>query len=157
MTALDGAIANHIEPDGIALLKQHLWPGNVRELENLVRRLSLLHAKETITGEDIESQLEFRSASTQTEIDDVTAGFPSLRDATRHFADRYFDIRDSRNEDNNVYQRFLAEFEEPLIVSTLRATNGNQIRAAEILGLNRNTLRKKISTYDIKIVKTVGK
>ena len=107
MAAADGAVANYIEPDGIALLKQHLWPGNVRELENLVHRICLLHSKETIKQEDINEQLGVRSVPAPNEDPENVTGFPSLREATRHFVDRYFDVLDMNSKETDIYQRFL--------------------------------------------------
>ncbi len=155
--ALAGAVANHIEPEGMNLLKEHNWPGNVRELENLISRLCLLHPKESLSENDLSGHLKVQIETEQSDFDNIRQGFSSLSEATKYFADRYFDPDDVNGESGDVYAHFLSELEEPLIIAALRATNGNQIKAADILGLNRNTLRKKIKAHNIRIVKTVGR
>lgn len=155
--ALDGGVASHIDPAGMTVLKNHFWPGNVRELENLIQRLCLLYAKETLTENDIIPNLDLRAEQPQLDGEYPISGFANLREATRHFADRFFDEFDMDKGEQNIYQHFLSDFEAPLIISALRATNGNQIKAADILGLNRNTLRKKITAHNIRIVKTIGR
>lgn len=156
---LDGLGVKSFENDALVALSEHLWPGNVRELENLIRRLLALYPQETITRQVIEHELL---------VDKGTAGAIAssadistmLRDATERYVQNHFSEHGADNADNSeiptgLYQQILHEVEYPLIISTLAATGGNQIKAAELLGLNRNTLRKKIKDLDIKVLRTL--
>lgn len=150
----EGAHARHIDADALSILKDQLWPGNVRELENLIRRVCVLYPQETITAGFITAEIRnsgyFRKGMENASI----GGFTGLSGATEYFVNRYFDEHAHSAPPDGVYQMFLEEFEHPLITAALTATNGNQIKAAKILGLNRNTLRKKIHELGIRIVKT---
>lgn len=152
---LSGTVGRDIEPDGMQLLRQHSWPGNIRELENLIRRISLLHNKEIIGRSDIEEHLRPEPAH-------LSSGTPQASERTEDssslvslFQERYFGDTTAQAGDPGVYQQFIDDYEQPLITAALRATNGNQIKAAQLLGLNRNTLRKKISQHGIEIIRTV--
>ncbi len=138
-----------IEPAAIDRLKRHLWPGNVRELENLVRRLSALYVQDTITSEVIDNELV--SNAKPSSYREVLDGPEDLSAAVERYLTDYFQGFGEQLPPPGLYQRILAKVEAPLIVSTLAATRGNQIRAAELLGLNRNTLRKKIRDLSIKV------
>jgi two-component system nitrogen regulation response regulator GlnG len=135
-------------------LKAYAWPGNVRELENLVRRLAVLYAEDTIGEEVIALELEQArpQASAATAAGDAN-GTPApddnLQGAVERYLERYFRAFDGGTPPPGVYDRILREVERPLILRTLAATRGNQLRAADILGLNRNTLRKKLRELDI--------
>jgi two-component system nitrogen regulation response regulator GlnG len=141
--------------DGAAMdrLKQHRWPGNVRELENLMRRLAALYAQDTIGVEVVEAEL-----ADVTPPADVAASGESNEGlggaVERHLRDYFAAHRDSLPA-TGVYDRILREVERPLLSLTLLATRGNQIKAAQVLGLNRNTLRKKIRELDIQVVRGV--
>ncbi len=139
--------------DGPALdrLKRHRWPGNVRELENLVRRLAALHADETIGIETVEMELANVEPPGQGEPPEGE----NLSDAIERHLRAYFSAHADSLPPPGLYDRVLRELERPLISLTLDATRGNQIRAAQILGLNRNTLRKKIRDLDISVVRGV--
>ncbi|MEM9332297.1 MAG: sigma 54-interacting transcriptional regulator [Pseudomonadota bacterium] len=150
----EGAQARHIDPAAIKLLKEQVWHGNVRELENLIRRVCILYPQETITAGYVKSEIKNSGYFRQGMEKASNGGFAGLRGATEYFVNRYFDEHSEAGPPDGVYQRFLEEFEYPLITSALASTNGNQIKAAKILGLNRNTLRKKIQELGIRIVKT---
>jgi two-component system nitrogen regulation response regulator GlnG len=145
----EGLPAKTIEPAAVEAMQRYRWPGNVRELENLVRRLTALYPQERITAAIVEneigpmSQLESASAA---EPDDVGSALE------RHLA-RYFGGFSNGLPPAGLYQRILREVEVPLITAALGATRGNQIKAAELLGLNRNTLRKKIRELDIHVMR----
>jgi two-component system, NtrC family, nitrogen regulation response regulator GlnG len=144
-----------IEVPALERLKQHNWPGNVRELENVIRRLAALYSQETITLEVIQQELaelnaQSASGSSDGESDNLSAA------VERHLRS-YFDAHGDSLPPAGLYDRVLKELERPLISMTLEATNGNQIKSAHILGLNRNTLRKKIRELNIPITKTSGK
>jgi two-component system, NtrC family, nitrogen regulation response regulator GlnG len=151
----EGLTPKRINQPALDLLKRHLWPGNVRELENLVRRLSALYPQDEITADIIEQELRseqggFQPAGTRNgSAEDVTISHAVEGQLQAYFAS----FKDSLPPPG-IYSRFLAEFEYPLILACLTATNGNQIRAAELLGLNRNTLRKKIRELGISIFRS---
>lgn len=151
---LDGLAVKSFENDALNTLSEHLWPGNVRELENLIRRLLALYPQETITRQVIEHELSIdKGLNEPSELStDIT-----LRHATERYVQDHFSGYkvDDNDFPTGLYQKLLQEVEYPLIVSTLAATGGNQIKAAELLGLNRNTLRKKIKDLDIKVLRTL--
>ena len=128
-------------------LKSYHWPGNVRELENLIRRLAALYSHENITLEDIEAEL----ADTTPEAVEIEGR--GLSETVEQRLSTYFSAHADGLPAAGLYQRVLKEIERPLIALTLQATRGNQIRAAEVLGLNRNTLRKKIRDLNIPVVR----
>jgi two-component system nitrogen regulation response regulator GlnG len=148
---LEGLPPKAIEPDAMARLKAYAWPGNVRELENLVRRLAVLYAQETIGAEVIEAEL--REAAPPA-LDGAEEGEGRrLADTIGSHLDRVFELHDGRLPPAGLHGRILREVERPLIVRVLEATRGNQIKAAALLGVNRNTLRKKIRELDIEVMR----
>lgn len=136
-----------IEPAGMDRLRAHRWPGNVRELENLIRRFAALYSEEVIGIDAIESELTEVSAPVPDSEDDGLSG-----SVERHLR-AYFNAHGGALPAPGLYDRILRELERPLVSLTLEATRGNQIRAAEVLGLNRNTLRKKIRELNIPVVR----
>jgi len=139
----DGLPAKSFSPEAITILKSWHWPGNVRELENLVRRLAVLHDDTIISAEAVNAEL---TADIPQKIDQPDSLSVSVDTHIR----RYFDALGGNLPAPGLYGRILHEVEKPLIVATLDITRGNQLRAADILGLNRNTLRKKIRDLNIK-------
>ena len=131
-------------------LASHPWPGNVRELENLIRRLAALYAEEEIDVDVIER--EFAGAPAATAVADSPAG-DSIGAAIDWHLKRYFNAHGGALPPHGLHQRVLREVERPLIEHCLIATRGNQLKAADLLGINRNTLRKKIKELDISIVR----
>ncbi len=148
----DGRPAKSLGPGAIERLKQHSWPGNVRELENLMRRLAALCPDETISAEAIDN--EMIEAGPSTEPVGPTGPEPLARAVERHIR-QFLAAHDDSMAPSNIYDRVIAEVERPLIRMTLAATRGNQIKAAAMLGLNRNTLRKKIRELEIPVVRGV--
>ena len=136
-----------IDNDAMDRLKNHSWPGNVRELENLIKRLAALYSHEVISFEDIDGEL---SEAAPEPADDDEKGLSKT--VEQHLA-TYFSAHAGGLPAAGLYQRVLREVERPLITLTLQATKGNQIRAAEVLGLNRNTLRKKIRELNIPVIR----
>ena len=136
--------------DGAAMerLKIHRWPGNVRELENLVRRLAALYSEETIGVGVIEVELADTPPAEEAGAD----GNGLAQSMERHLR-AYFSAHDGGFPASGLYERVLREVERPLLTLTLRATRGNQIKAADLLGLNRNTLRKKLREHNIPAVR----
>jgi two-component system nitrogen regulation response regulator GlnG len=130
-------------PEAIKKLKGWHWPGNVRELENLVLRLAVLHDDTIISADAVQAELS-------ADVPKNTVQADSLSLSVETHIKRYFDALSGDMPPPGLYGRVLREVEEPLIVATLAITRGNQLKAADILGLNRNTLRKKIKELDIK-------
>lgn len=136
----------------LIVLRAHDWPGNVRELENLIRRLTVLCPDDQVPAEVVEQELDgagevalggFRDGSTAA----------SLSDAVEMHLERYFQRHGDSLPPPGLYERVLREIELPLIALTLSATRGNQLRTADLLGINRNTLRKKIRDLDIQVTR----
>lgn len=142
-----------IDADALDYLRQHDWPGNVRELENLCQRVAALYVEDTITLDIARSEMVPLMAGDQTRGGDVPASETLQESINRHLK-KYFDAHLPHDlPPAGLYSRLLREFEKPLIENTLTATRGNQIKAAELLGVNRNTLRKKIKDLDIDVRK----
>jgi two-component system nitrogen regulation response regulator GlnG len=167
--AAEGLPMKHMDSGAHERLKRYRWPGNVRELENLVRRLAALYPQEVITAPLVETELGLnRPNQSMTPSSEIAAGLlgaggadfaPAVNDegglmgaVERHLADLFA----KHGEDlppPGLYHRVLRELEVPLVSAALAATRGNQIKAAEMLGLNRNTLRKKVRELDIKLMR----
>lgn len=141
--------AKTITPEALERLKRHRWPGNIRELENLVRRLAALHSEEIIDVPVIEAELA--DATPPSPAAEAAGEGDNLSGAVERHLARYFTAHGEHLPPAGLYDRVLREIERPLITLTLSATRGNQIRAAQLLGLNRNTLRKKIRDLDIQV------
>jgi two-component system nitrogen regulation response regulator GlnG len=152
----DGLPAKVLSPEAMARLKQHRWPGNVRELVNLVRRLSALYSEEVIGVETIEAELADAMSAIEPEpaAGDAVASDVSLGDAVDRHLQALFAAHGDRLPPDGMYDRVISEVERPLVSLALGATRGNQLRAARLLGLNRNTLRKKIKDLDVPVVRT---
>lgn len=139
-----------IDAGGMKALMAHSWPGNVRELENLVKRLTALYSEEVIGGDVIALELSEQNQATEPRM---TSRSENLSEAVERHLQTYFLAHEDSLPAAGLYDRILREVERPLIARSLEATNGNQLRAAELLGLNRNTLRKKIRELDIPVVR----
>ena len=144
----EGLPVKQFEAPAMTRLRDHKWPGNVRELENLVRRLAALYSDETISPTMVEAELSERS-----EFQHSTAAPGTLGDYTESYLSDYFGGFGDGLPPPGLYNRVLAQVEVPLINAALAATAGNQIRAAELLGINRNTLRKKIRDHNIAVIR----
>ncbi len=134
-------------------LREHSWPGNVRELENLMRRIAVLYNQSVIGADIIDSEL---AGSAPLSAEESSARSESLSEATDRHLRQYFTAHKPGLPSSGLYERVLREIERPLLGIALEATRGNQIKAAELLGINRNTLRKKIRELDIEILRGVG-
>jgi two-component system nitrogen regulation response regulator GlnG len=138
-----------VSPAAMAHLENHDWPGNVRELENLVQRLAVLHTDETISEEVVAAELSqsaFPSMTYNTQTSDIEASIEA-------FAAELLRENNIETPVTDLYQRVLDKVEGPLLTLALNTCGGNQIKASDLLGLNRNTLRKKIRRHNIDIVK----
>ena len=143
-------ISRNFDPSAMKLIQTYTWPGNVRQLENMVKRLGLTAKEVVISLSEVEQAL-----SNQPEVAAVLSNGKSDRlasDVVKHLR-RYFDLHGSQLPPNGVYHRILKEVEFPLLTIALDATAGNQAKCANLLGINRNTLRKKISELDIQVTR----
>jgi two-component system nitrogen regulation response regulator GlnG len=146
----DGLPARRLSAEARELLRAAVWPGNVRQLEHAMRRL-------LVTATDAEIG--------RVELDTVLGGQPAVEPSRRttdgerlstsvaRHLQRYFDLHGGQLPPPGVYQRILREVEAPLIEISLDATGGNQAKCADLLGINRNTLRKKISELEIRVTR----
>ena len=148
----EGLPMKSLDQGAMERLKGHRWPGNVRELENLVRRLAALYSQEVIGIDAVEAELAEASPPPQAADPPANEGLGGA--AERHLRD-YFAAHKGGLPPAGLYDRVLREVERPLILLTLGATRGNQLKAAQLLGLNRNTLRKKIRELDIDVARSL--
>jgi two-component system, NtrC family, nitrogen regulation response regulator GlnG len=148
--AQEGLPFKRLDEAATERLCSYRWPGNVRELENLLRRLAALYPQEVIGLTAVDAELGEAAASAGV-ID--PANGEGLSAAVEYHIRGYFAAHKGGLPSAGLYDRVLREVERPLIVLTLVATRGNQIKAAQLLGLNRNTLRKKIRELDIPVVR----
>jgi two-component system, NtrC family, nitrogen regulation response regulator GlnG len=147
----EGLQQKRVSQSGIELMKRYAWPGNVRELENLIRRLAALYPQDEISAEIIESELRTTASGEAGGAPALMPDDVSIAQAVEHNLQRYFADFGTELPPPGLYQRVLAEVEYPLVLACLTATRGNQIKAAELLGLNRNTLRKKIRELGVNV------
>lgn len=158
----EGLPGKSISPAAMQRLKLHDWPGNVRELENLARRLAVLHSEEIIEPDAIEKELAESMPQTfgaESEGGALRAakapGDDNLGLAVERQLSEYFAAHEGALPPEGLYDRVLREVERPLLTVSLVATGGNQLKAAKMLGINRNTLRKKIRDLDIRVIRGV--
>jgi two-component system nitrogen regulation response regulator GlnG len=147
----EGLPLKSVSADAMERLRRYRWPGNVRELENLIRRLAALHAEDVIGLEVVEAELS-EPGPPQPEREGADDGLAAA--VERHLA-QYFAAHGDSLPAAGLYDRVLRELERPLLAVALSATRGNQVRAAKLLGLNRNTLRKKLRDLDLPVVRGV--
>jgi two-component system nitrogen regulation response regulator GlnG len=145
----EGEPVKSVSAEAIRLMQNYSWPGNVRELENLVRRLSALYADEVISPEIVQNELNITerppTVAATGPVDVAVAVEAHVAQLLREY--------EPGLPPAGLYQRVIDKVEAPLIAMALNACSGNQIKAAELLGLNRNTLRKKIRIHAIEIIK----
>ena len=149
LAGTEGLPVKTLTREALDRMSLHRWPGNVRELENMVRRLAALYSQDVIGLDVIEAELS--EAGTVPGPIDITE--EGLSDSVARHIQGFFDKHADELPPGGLYERVLKEVERPLVRLTLSATRGNQIRAAEVLGLNRNTLRKKIRDLDIQVIR----
>lgn len=146
----DGQSTRRLSKDAMELMRAYSWPGNVRQLENAVQRLGLTARTDEISRAEVESVL-----GNQPEAAPVMgrSSGESLSDSVARHLRRYFDLHGNVLPPPGLYGRILREMEQPLIEIALDATGGNQAKCADLLGINRNTLRKKITDLDIRVTR----
>ncbi|MDG2243768.1 MAG: nitrogen regulation protein NR(I) [Rhodospirillaceae bacterium] len=147
----DGLPKKTIQSAAVARMKSYRWPGNVRELENMVKRLAALYAEESLGVDAVE--MELATVSSTPSPDQVAQ--ENLTDAVEKHLNQYFSRYGNELPPDGLYDRVLREIERPLVSLTLYATAGNQLKAARVLGLNRNTLRKKIKDLNINVIRGI--
>jgi len=144
-----GQALRSIDPEALEMLRRQTWPGNVRELENLIQRLLAIHAEPVITSHMVAGVLHEPRPSLPPRRpgdEDLTLG-----GFVETYLSEQFAKLGGQFPDPGLHDRILREVERPLILRCLALTRGNQIKAAEILGVNRNTLRSKIRSLDIHV------
>jgi two-component system nitrogen regulation response regulator GlnG len=142
--------ANSFAPEALERMRRYNWPGNVRQLANTVERLALTGRTSQISESEVEAVL-----STQPALAPSLGALSDekLSESVARHLQRYFDLHGDALPAPGLYGRILREMEMPLIEIALDATGGNQAKCADLLGINRNTLRKKISELDISVTR----
>lgn len=148
----DGLGMRRFSSDAMALVRAFNWPGNVRQLENTIRRLVVTSSEEEITRAEVEMVLGSQPMMEPTR-GAIGADAEKLSASVARHLKRYFDLHGGNLPPAGLYDRILHEIESPLIEIALDATGGNQARCADLLGINRNTLRKKITDLDIQVTR----
>ena len=146
----EGMAVRRMSDPAVEVARAYSWPGNVRQLENAVRRLVVIGGEDEIGRAELEAVLGARPAA------EPLPGGPEEGELSARVAGhlrRYFDLHVGQLPPAGLYQRILREMEAPLIEIALDATGGNQARCADLLGINRNTLRKKITDLDIEVTR----
>lgn len=166
--AAQGLPERSLADDAASLLRSHPFPGNVRELENMMRRLALTAGGPVISLPELREALSQQGsgprpaqvpdggglrAMTASPTVPVPSGNGPLSDAVEAHLQRYFDLHGEALPPPGLYDRVLREVERPLLQVALDATGGNQLRCADLLGINRNTLRKKLTDLNIEVTR----
>lgn len=146
----DLGTARRLSQGATDLIRAYSWPGNVRQLENTIRRLLVTATETDIARAEVEQTLGQQPSPEP--LTGVGEGDRLSASVARHLK-RYFDLHGGQLPPPGVYQRILREVELPLIEIALDATAGNQAKCADLLGINRNTLRKKITDLDIRVTR----
>jgi two-component system, NtrC family, nitrogen regulation response regulator GlnG len=152
----EGMQRKQLDAGALERLKAYNWPGNIRELENLIRRLAALYPHDVVTGSAIDAELEIHPGrDTPAPATTAINGASTITSFMEGYLAEYFAGYGDRLPPEGLYDRILHEVEAPLVNAVLAATRGNQIKAADLLGLNRNTLRKKIKDLDIRVIRSI--
>lgn len=181
--ASQGLPARSLSEGATALIRAYPFPGNVRELENLMRRLALTAAGTEITEAEARAALSESipmaapagaspapvprmpaPANSPVPAAGPASGAPGaaavaepanarLAQSVEMHLQRYFDLHGDQLPPPGLYDRILREIEKPLLEIALDATGGNQLRCADLLGINRNTLRKKLTDLNIEVTR----
>ena len=156
----EGLPAKTLDGGAVEALQAYRWPGNVRELENVMRRLAALCPDEVIGAAAVRAELTDAEPPLEAGAPAATEGAPVANEPLGRAVERHIRQFLAAYRDGiapaDMYDSVLAEVERPLIQMTLAATRGNQIKAAAMLGLNRNTLRKKIRDLEIPVVRGIA-
>ena len=148
--AREGGNQRRLSAQALELVRQYRWPGNVRQLENVIRRLVITGQEPEISRAEMEAALNAHPAASPP---GEAAEAGTLAESVARHVRRYFELHGADLPPPGVYQRILREVEAPLIDIALEYTGGNQARCADLLGINRNTLRKKTNELDIRVTR----
>ncbi|MGA7269157.1 MAG: nitrogen regulation protein NR(I) [Aestuariivirga sp.] len=151
MAVKEGLPRKEIAADAVTRLQQHRWPGNIRELENLLRRLVAIDIDDTVTIQAVERELASTPSQVKLDVSEISTG--SLPEFMENYLSRYFAGFGQSLPPSGLYERILSEVEPALLRAALAATSGNQLRAAELLGINRNTLRVKLRERNVRVIR----
>ena len=146
----DGAPLRRLSPAAADIIRSYSWPGNVRQLENAMRRLAFTANEDEIARSEVEIVLGSQPAMEP--LKGGADGDKLSASVARHLQ-RYFDLHGGALPPPGLYNRILREMEAPLLEISLDATGGNQAKCADLLGINRNTLRKKVTDLDIRVTR----
>ena len=147
----EGGVRRRLSRDAMEMMRVYSWPGNVRQLENAIRRLVLTSRTEEIAKAELAGVLGH-----QPQVEPVLRGgndSEKLSASVERHLRRYFDLHGAMLPPPGLHARILREVEAPMIEIALEATAGNQAKCADLLGINRNTLRKKITDLDIRVTR----
>lgn len=147
----DLGVQRRLSADAMALVRAFAWPGNVRQLENLLKRLLVTATESEIGKAEVAAVLGAATPAPAARNGGIEA--ERLSTSVARHLQRYFDLHGGQLPPAGVYDRILREIEVPLIEIALDATGGNQAKCADLLGINRNTLRKKITELDIQVTR----
>ncbi|MGX7952563.1 sigma-54-dependent transcriptional regulator [Tsuneonella sp. HG249] len=137
LAVAEGLPRRRIDDDAVAQLGQYPWRGNVRELRNALYRLALMAREESI---DVDTVCQVLGAPVRAGTSGAKSGFAEALDAW---------LRVNPVREGQLYDDAVAQFERPLLAHALAETGGNQLRAARLLGINRNTLRKRLTELQL--------
>ncbi len=152
----EGLSRKQLDPGAQERLKAYAWPGNIRELENLIRRLAALHPHDVVTAQAIDAELDIKTPmAAAAPAAHAVSNATTITSFMEGYLAQYFASYGESLPPEGLYDRILEEVEAPLVNAVLAATRGNQIKAADLLGLNRNTLRKKIKDLDIRVIRSI--
>ena len=146
----EGAPLRRMSEQALEIVRAYSWPGNVRQLENAIRRLVFTATEDEITRAEVEMVLGNQPAMEPLNNSSET---DKLSEAVGKHLRRYFDLHGGDLPAPGLYNRILREVEGPLLEIALDSTAGNQAKCADLLGINRNTLRKKITELDIHVTR----
>lgn len=144
----EGMIQRQLSPEALDLVRSYSWPGNARQLRNMLRRLTLTGVDAVISRDEMDQALKTQPSNA---VAGPNFSGETLSEAVARHLQRYFDLHGKELPPPGLYGRILREIEQPLLEIALDATGGNQARCADLLGINRNTLRKKITELGIEV------
>ncbi len=145
----DGQSQHRLSGEAKEIIRKYRWPGNVRQLENLIKSLSVTAQGMEITGAEVSALLGDQPVHEPP----ISADGEKLNSSVMRHLRRYFELHGGVLPPAGLYARILREIEVPLIEISLEATSGNQAKCADLLGINRNTLRKKITELEIHVAR----
>lgn len=152
--AAEGLPRKDLSADAMRVLMAYRWPGNVRELENLIKRLLAMEVEDVIPASAVERELAGIPAAEKTAGSNVQGA--TIAESMENHLSSYFSSFGNNLPPPGLYERILAEIEPPLLRAALTATHGNQLKAADLLGINRNTLRSKLRQRSIIPIRGMG-